>query len=60
MRHRVQVIGGQLDIVSAPGRGTRVRVRVPRTSVMESSGADAGSSGKFAAIPWPESSGSAA
>lgn len=34
MRHRVQVLGGRLDIVSSPGRGTRVRVKVPRARVM--------------------------
>jgi PAS domain S-box-containing protein len=30
MRERVQRIGGQLQIESAPGQGTRVRVEVPR------------------------------
>jgi signal transduction histidine kinase len=59
MRHRVHVLGGQLDIVSAPGRGTRIRVKVPRASVMQS-GADNGNSGTFAAIPWAERGGTAA
>ena len=60
MRHRVHVLGGQLDIVSAPGRGTRIRVKVPRASVMQQSGADNGNSGTFAAIPWAERGGTAA
>ena len=34
MRHRVRVLGGELDIVSASGRGTRIRVRVPRANVI--------------------------
>jgi protein-histidine pros-kinase len=34
MRHRVQVLGGKFAIVSSPGRGTRVRVQVPRARVM--------------------------
>jgi len=29
MRHRVEALGGELDIDSAPGRGTRVRARLP-------------------------------
>ena len=33
MRHRVRVLGGKLEIVSAPGRGTRIRVEVPRANV---------------------------
>ena len=33
MRHRVRVLGGKLEIVSAPGRGTRIRVDVPRASL---------------------------
>ena len=34
MRHRVQVLGGKLDIISSPGRGIRIRVKVPRARVM--------------------------
>ncbi|HMA21312.1 MAG TPA: CHASE3 domain-containing protein [Gemmatimonadaceae bacterium] len=34
MRHRVRVLGGELDIVSEPGRGTRIQVRVPRANVI--------------------------
>ena len=33
MRHRVRVLGGKLEIVSTPGRGTRIRVDVPRASL---------------------------
>jgi signal transduction histidine kinase len=60
MRHRVHVLGGRLDIATAPGRGTRVRVQVPLASVMQPTGADAGTSGTFAAIPWASRGGSAA
>jgi len=31
MRERVSLIGGALDIVSAPGRGTTVEVRIPKS-----------------------------
>ncbi len=52
IRHRVHVLGGRLDIDSTQGGGTRIRVRVPRASVMPASGADPAASGTFAAIPW--------
>jgi len=29
MRGRVREVGGDLDVASAPGRGTRITVRVP-------------------------------
>jgi signal transduction histidine kinase len=29
MRERARRIGGRLDVTSAPGRGTRVALRVP-------------------------------
>jgi signal transduction histidine kinase len=29
MRNRVQDVGGDMDVVTGPGRGTRIRVRVP-------------------------------
>jgi len=29
MRHRVEASGGELDIESAPGRGTRIRAWLP-------------------------------
>jgi signal transduction histidine kinase len=35
MRHRVRVLGGNLEIVSTPGRGTLVRVKVPRANVTQ-------------------------
>jgi signal transduction histidine kinase len=60
MRHRVHVLGGQLDIVTSPGRGTSVRVEVPLASVIQPAGVDAGTSGTFAAIPWAEPGDSAA
>ena len=34
MRHRVRVLGGELNIVSTPGRGTRIRVQIPRANVI--------------------------
>jgi len=52
LRHRVQVLGGRLDISSAPNRGTTVRVRVPLTSVSRTAGTDDGDSGTFATLPW--------
>jgi len=60
MRHRVHVLGGQLDISSEPGGGTHVRVRVPLTSVIQTESPDADSSGTFAAIPGAERGGSTA
>jgi signal transduction histidine kinase len=33
IRHRIQVLGGRLDITSEPGRGTTVRATVPLASV---------------------------
>ena len=53
MRHRVHVLGGRLDIRTAPGAGTRVRVHVPLASVVQPPGTDAAMSGTFAAVPWP-------
>jgi signal transduction histidine kinase len=32
MRHRIEGVGGQLEILSSPGNGTRVRGRVPDAS----------------------------
>jgi signal transduction histidine kinase len=34
MRHRVRVLGGKLEFISEPGRGTRIRVEVPRANVL--------------------------
>ena len=33
MRHRVEDVGGELAVDTAPGEGTRVRVRVPLAGV---------------------------
>lgn len=51
IRHRIQVLGGRLDISSVPGRGTTLRVRVPLSSVT-TAGAEDGDSGTFRALPW--------
>ena len=60
LRHRVQVLGGRLDISSAPNRGTTVRVRVPLANVSRTAGADDGDSGTFATLPWAAGPGPAA
>jgi signal transduction histidine kinase len=52
MRHHVHALGGRLQITTAPGAGVRISVRVPCSNVMQPGGADAGTSGRFAAIPW--------
>jgi signal transduction histidine kinase len=59
IRHRIQVLGGQLDISSVPGRGTTLRVRVPLSSVM-TAGAEDGDSGTFRTLPWAAQPGPAA
>jgi len=51
LRHRVQVLGGRLDISSAPNGGTTVRVRVPLANVSGPAGAEDGDSGTFATLP---------
>ena len=35
MRERTELVHGRFDLDSAPGRGTRVRVRVPRTGSLD-------------------------
>ena len=60
LRHRIQVLGGRLDISSTPNRGTTVRVWVPLANVSQTAGADDGDSGTFATIPWAAGSGPAA
>jgi signal transduction histidine kinase len=60
LRHRVQVLGGRLDISSAPNRGTTVQVRVPLANVSGAAGADDGDSGTFATLPRAAGSGPAA
>ena len=59
MRHRVNVLGGRLDVSSGPGRGTTVQVRVPLQNVTEAAGSDADNSGTFAAMPSAAGTGSA-
>jgi signal transduction histidine kinase len=36
MRERAEAIGGRLELRSAPGQGTRVLLRVPLPSTLES------------------------
>ena len=60
LRHRVQVLGGRLDISSAPNRGTTVRVRVPLANVSGTAGTDDDDSGAFATIPGAAGPGPAA
>jgi signal transduction histidine kinase len=38
MEERVQLMGGQIVMESAPGRGTTIRVRFPLTSPLERRG----------------------
>jgi signal transduction histidine kinase len=52
LRHRVQVLGGRLEISSAPKRGTTIRAWVPRASVTRAAGAGDDDSGTFATLPW--------
>jgi protein-histidine pros-kinase len=59
MRHRINVLGGRLDVSSEPGRGTTVRVTVPLQNVTGTAGSDADNSGTFAAVPWAAGTGSA-
>jgi signal transduction histidine kinase len=60
MRHRINVLGGRLDVSSGPDRGTTVQVRVPLQNVTEAVGSDADDSGTFAAVPSAAGAGSAA
>jgi signal transduction histidine kinase len=50
MRHRINVLGGRLDVSSGPGRGTTVQVRVPLESVTATAGEDADNSGAYASM----------
>jgi len=54
MRHRVHVLGGRLEIRTAPGAGTRLRVQVPLANVVQLPGTDTSASGTFAAVPWAQ------
>jgi signal transduction histidine kinase len=60
LRHRIQVLGGRLDISSAPNRGTTIRVEVPLANVIRTVGADDDASGTFATLPWAAGPGPAA
>ena len=60
MRHRINVLGGRLDVSSGPDRGTTVQVRVPLQNVTEAAGGDADNSGTFAAMPSAAGAGPAA
>jgi signal transduction histidine kinase len=58
MRHRIYVLGGQLDVTRGPGGGTTVRAAVPLASVIAAEGSDADSSGTYRSIPWASAMGS--
>jgi signal transduction histidine kinase len=49
IRHRINVLGGRLDISSVPGRGTTIRATVPLASVSRTS-ADDCDSGTYRAL----------
>jgi len=52
LRHRIQVLGGRLEISSAPDRGTTIRAWVPLASVTRPAGSGDDESGTFATLPW--------
>jgi signal transduction histidine kinase len=52
LRHRIQVLGGRLEITSAPNRGTTIRAWVPLASVTQAAGTGDDESGTFATLPW--------
>jgi signal transduction histidine kinase len=52
LRHRIQVLGGRLEISSAPKRGTTIRAWVPLASVTRPAGSGDDDSGTFATLPW--------
>jgi signal transduction histidine kinase len=51
MRQRVRVLGGRLDVTTAPNGGMRIRVHVPLAGVMQSAGSEAPASDTLVAIP---------
>ena len=55
IRHRIQVLGGRLDVSSAPGRGTTVRATVPLSSVSRTGAEDCDSGTYRALAPAPGS-----
>jgi hypothetical protein len=60
MRYRIHVLGGRMNITTAPSRGMRIHVQVPLESVVRSNGGDPGASGAFATVPWVEPGSAAA
>ena len=54
MRHRIHVLGGRMNITTAPSGGMRIHVQVPLASVVRSNSGDPGASGTFATVPWIE------
>jgi signal transduction histidine kinase len=59
LRHRIQVLGGRLEISSAPNHGTKIRAWVPLASVTQPEGTGADESGTYATLPWATGSDSA-
>jgi signal transduction histidine kinase len=55
IRHRIQVLGGRLDITSEPGRGTTVRATVPLSSVSRTGAEDCDSGTYPVLVPVPGS-----
>jgi len=60
MRHRINVLGGRLDVSPGPGRGTTVQVRVPLENVTEMAGSDSDNSGTHETLPTVAAPGPAA
>jgi signal transduction histidine kinase len=59
MRHRIYVLGGQLDVARRPSGGTMVRATVPLASVIAVEGSDADGSGPYRTFPWTSGAGAA-
>jgi protein-histidine pros-kinase len=53
MRHRMHVLGGQLDVSRGPNGGTTVRATVPLASVIAAEESDADSSGTYRSVAMP-------
>ena len=56
MRHRVNVLGGRLDITTGPAVGTKIRASVPLANVQDPAPSEADSSGTFPAPSWATTS----